>query len=446
MPTDTNFDDEERMAARILARLGESGGIAFVSSWGATALVGAAARVLARHEGQDDVAEAFGEWLLEQVEVAELFIEDEELARLIASEWQREPAQRKLVGARHAELEAALLADPDAPERYLVYGDWLQARGDVYGELIIQQVAAHGPEGTPARRRLATDFLSLHGETLLGPLAAYVGEVVHLDWWMGFVRAAKLEREPELRSTYEGPILLRWLLEQRASLVMRKLSLESLAPNHRGQLDEMLGVLAEHPPAKLESLRLGQGDAGEPGRVFAALPGLRELTVLCERMRHVPLHFPELRSLTLELGWTGEAIHALARSQLPRLDTLRLLAPAAHDLALLEQAQLPSLRHLQVRPRIDQVETLLRLTLLAKLETLDLSGSELDDELVAGILMPNLAALRGLRRLDLSDNALGDEAALAIESALAPGVVVIGEQTPVDHDAEDDEYYDDDME
>jgi uncharacterized protein (TIGR02996 family) len=445
VPTDTNFDDEERMAARILARLGESGGIAFVSSWGATALVGAAARVLARHEGQADVAEAFGEWLLEQVEVAELFIDDDALAQLIAAEWQREPAQRKHVGARNSELEAALLANPDEPERYLVYGDWLQARGDLYGELIIQQVAAHGPEGSPTRRRLADDFLTLHGETLLGPLAEYVGEVVQLDWWMGFVREAKLERKPELGSDHEGPILLRWLLEQRASLVLRKLSLESLARGGRGQLGEMMAVLVEHPPAKLASLRLGHGDAGEPTRLFAALPGLRELVILCERMRHVPLHLPELRSLTLELGWTGEAMHALAHSQLDRLESLQLLAPGAHDVSQLARAQLPSLRHLQLRPRMDQIETLIRLPLTAQLDTLDLSGSELDDELVQGILMPNLACLRRLRRLDLSDNALGEAAAMAIESALAPGVVVIGEQSPLEADDED-EYYDDDME
>lgn len=447
VPADTNYDEEERLAARILARLGESGGVAFVSSRGASALAGAAARVLARHEGSETVGETFAEWLLEQVEVAELFIDDEELALVIAAEWQRDSASRAPTQARNRELEAALLDGPDEPERYLVYGDWLQAQGDIYGEFIIQQAAAHGPEGNPSRTRLADDFLSEHGEQLLGPLAEYVGEALHLDWWMGFIRTARLEREPELHGDYEGPILLRWLLEQRASLLLRKLAFESLLGNRSGQIDEMIAVLAEHPPAKLESLAIGRGGTAELTPLLAALPQLRVLALLCERIRYVPLVFPRLRSLTLELGWTGEALAALAGSELPELESLQLLNPGAHDLATLERAVLPSLRHLQLRPRIEQVEVLVRMPLLSRLESLDLSGSELDDELVRGVLLPNLAHLRQLRRLDLSDNALGDEAAAAIEGAFASGVVVIGEQHPVDYDEdEDEEYYEDGME
>src|SRR5688572_17110671 len=38
---------------------------------------------------------------------------------------------------RNLELEAVIAADPDAVEPYLVYADWLQARGDPRGELIV---------------------------------------------------------------------------------------------------------------------------------------------------------------------------------------------------------------------------------------------------------------------------------------------------------------------
>lgn len=37
------------------------------------------------------------------------------------------------------ELEGAIAADPGDPNAYLVYADWLQARGDPLGELIVVQ-------------------------------------------------------------------------------------------------------------------------------------------------------------------------------------------------------------------------------------------------------------------------------------------------------------------
>jgi uncharacterized protein (TIGR02996 family) len=43
---------------------------------------------------------------------------------------------------RNPELEALIVADPDNQASYLVYGDWLLARGDIRGQLISLQIAA----------------------------------------------------------------------------------------------------------------------------------------------------------------------------------------------------------------------------------------------------------------------------------------------------------------
>src|SRR5688572_15486077 len=53
-------------------------------------------------------------------------------------------------GGANAELEAAIAADPDQPEPYLVYADWLQSQDDPRGELIVVQ---HGIYQKPEFRK-----------------------------------------------------------------------------------------------------------------------------------------------------------------------------------------------------------------------------------------------------------------------------------------------------
>ncbi|MFV8749746.1 hypothetical protein ACNOYE_04235 [Nannocystaceae bacterium ST9] len=447
MSREADFDEEERAAARILARLAESGGVEFVSSWGPSTLTRPAARVLARGEGNPELVEDFAEWLIAQIEVADMFVEDAELAAIIADEWRRAADPTPARVARNPELEADLLAHPDESERHLVYGDWLQAQGDLYGELIIRQIAAQGPDATPALIREAESFLSDRAAALLGRITEYLGVAIHLDWRMGFVHAARVAREPDDEGSYEGPILLRWLLEHRACLLLRSLEFESLLARRSDQLGEMIEVLAELPPARLQRLSIGPGEGDELTPLFAALPQLRELEVRSKHLRPVPLRFPELRSLVIELDRSSLALGLLLRSKLPRLESLTLLDPGMRDPEMLAQAEFPALRQLRLRAGLEIVDGLSRSPLLVGLEALDLSGSDLDDALVHEVILPNLARFRRLRTLDLSDNALGEDAVRALEAAFDPDVVVIGEQHPVDPNADDDEeYYDDVME
>lgn len=440
-----DLDDEERAAARILAKLAESGGVEFVSSWGPSTLAAAAARVLSRGVVGPELAAAFCEWLMAQIEVADVYVEDAELEAILAREWSRAAGRVVGVEARNPALEAELLAHPDDRERSLVYADWLQAQGDPFGELIVHQVAAHGPDATPARVRAADDFLADHAQALLGRMAEYLDSAIHLRWSNGFVREARLAREADDHGSYEGPILLAWLLEQRACLLLRALEFESLLAKRSGQLGEMIEVVAAHRPPHVRALTIGQGDEGELSPLFDALPDLRELNLVTARLRPVPLRFPQLRVLSLDLGWSGDAQAMLTRSTLPRLESLTVLGPSDPD--LLAQCDFSALRHLRLHTGFEQALALVRSPIVIGLETLDLSGSELDDAVVHDVILPNLGRLRHLRRLDLSDNALGEDAAAAIEAAFGPGVAVIGEQNPVDPEADgDDEYYDDVME
>lgn len=69
-------------------------------------------------------------------------------SRLLGREPRREPAPPSPppVVARDEALEATIARDPDALEPYLVYADWLQAKGDPRGDLIALQAEAarHG--------------------------------------------------------------------------------------------------------------------------------------------------------------------------------------------------------------------------------------------------------------------------------------------------------------
>src|ERR1043165_1674592 len=89
-----------------------------------------------------------------------------------------------MVAARNADLEAAIVADPEDEGPYLVYADWLQSRGDPRGELIVVQ-HARGPAWAKLRIR-ERELLSRYRDALLGPAALH-HDARHFDWRRGFI-------------------------------------------------------------------------------------------------------------------------------------------------------------------------------------------------------------------------------------------------------------------
>src|ERR1043165_6551684 len=93
-----------------------------------------------------------------------------------------------MVAARNADLEAAIVADPEDEGPYLVYADWLQSRGDPRGELIIVLHAlatARGPAWAKLRIR-EQELLSRYRQVLLGP-ASGNHDTGRFDWRRGFI-------------------------------------------------------------------------------------------------------------------------------------------------------------------------------------------------------------------------------------------------------------------
>src|SRR5688500_12141686 len=81
-----------------------------------------------------------------------------------------------------ADFVASISERPDDDAGYLVYGDFLQQRGDPRGELIALQ---HGADEVAVERHLAK-----HRAALLGRLADQIG--IEVEWHLGFVRRARI--------------------------------------------------------------------------------------------------------------------------------------------------------------------------------------------------------------------------------------------------------------
>jgi uncharacterized protein (TIGR02996 family) len=222
-------------------------------------------------------------------------------------------------------LERAVLADPDRADAYLVYGDWLAARGDPRGELVAVQ---HAVARAPGDERLRTREQQL----IAAARRAIPGDdSVRLCWRLGFVEQATVEVE---RCPGSAPELLHQLLQDPACRFIRSLVLEKTG--------ESVG-----PEALVLLLRESLGS-----------PLLERLSLDCHE---VPLEqltaLLSDRLVELSLRWrsglAGDALRALVARPWPRLVRLVLHAGDTQDhqdegglAALLNSAQLPRLRHL----------------------------------------------------------------------------------------------------
>jgi uncharacterized protein (TIGR02996 family) len=446
--------DADLTAARVLQRLVELEGIEFVSSHGFS-VVASSVSVYLRHTRYATNGSVFALWLMEIKEVRDLYLDDDQLEavlrEVLATHDDDDPAPT--IEARRPELEALLCDEPDKLEHRLVYADWLQGEHDPFGELIACQCAAAREPDNPTLERAAAATLAELTPALLGPLAEYLGSVVRLEWRCGFIEVATLGKSVDDHEPYEGAILLRWLLDHRAAMLLRELELRPIEHRQQDQYREMLAVLLERPRPLLRRLAIGDeapllaGEAGVLARLDELLPNLETLELRVRSVELDGLRHPRLRRLVWEGPLQQPRAAAWASFELPQLESLELGWLGGFELEpILATLELPSLRSLQVPGTAISVEWLARVAWRANLEHLDLSAGTLTDEharLLARLPWPSL------RSLDVSNNRLGAEG-IALLTDLAP-TVVIGAQRGAELDGdevdeEDDEYYDSAME
>jgi uncharacterized protein (TIGR02996 family) len=193
--------------------------------------------------------------------------------------------------ARNAALEAAILADPESPEPWLVFGDWLQQQGDPRGVLIMRCAAQRAAPKDPKLQRLLEVRLERFPEYFHGVLGK---QGITLRW--GFIhRIAMLAFD-------RGPGAPR--LEQclRARPQGRFVNtIELTVPD----LDRCVQVIGELAPETLRSLALVGTDR------------VKDLEPLVE-------HIGRLRQLSLIAGLSSRAFATLVDAPMPNVELLAL--------------------------------------------------------------------------------------------------------------------------
>jgi uncharacterized protein (TIGR02996 family) len=291
-----------------------------------------------------------------------------------------------------ASLESAIDDDPDDPAAYSVYGDWLQRRGDLRGELIALSLAAEAQRAADPRRKSPAQLalgklLKKHAAALLGSLARVVPDpgdptTPPVIWRHGFIARVDLAEAPASPAT---PIV-RDLLQHPSGRFLRELIVKT-----EGEGPAILELLEASAPRSLRELELhALVDLGDLGALWEPLARLHRLGLIGRRFELGELHLPELRRARFAAAeLSGSCVRAIARAPFPHLERLELrFGGRGADLAtfddlrpLLQRTDLPALTHLKLKraPYAGSiVRALVNAPLAQNLVVLDLSHGSLN--------------------------------------------------------------------
>jgi uncharacterized protein (TIGR02996 family) len=299
------------------------------------------------------------------------------------------------------ELLAAIVAAPDDADNYLVYGDWLQSRGDPRGELI----ALHHAGEVDRANRLAF--------SLLPPLiAGALDRGLRLDWRLGFVERARLGRL-DSASDAEARNVLDALLADPAGRVLRELVLDICVWDRWVYMERLWGALAAAPvPPPLRRLQIGDFvdrtylrvpypdrdisavEVGDLSGLWTRLPQLEELELQGCHFQLGALDSPRLRSVELCTSTCGD--EHLAAIRAPNLERLIVWCGDGEYGGGVTYAGLADLLR-RLPP------TLVELGIMNTVHSDDIAK-----------LLPKLPVARQLRALDLGLGMLGDAGAFEL--------------------------------
>jgi uncharacterized protein (TIGR02996 family) len=342
------------------------------------------------------------DWLVDQSEVAELYLDEEELRHRFRGVLARMRGDAT-PSRHHPELAAAIVAAPDDEQAWSVYADWLEEQGDPRGELMSLQLRRGAKkqdkqEGLEARE---TALLARHRRHFFGdlPVDAGADDRVRVTFRRGFFDEARLSHPVDLKS----------LLELESSRFLRTLVARCY------EVAQVAEILGERPlPATLRHLEIGvpiERYAPERGRIDlgVATRGLRHLERLAVRCHEIALSSLETPALReLEIGARQLELHAQGFASLRGLELLDIQAEdisGTEVLSALFEAPPPRLHALTIRnvrgaPTVHQLlPALLGSPLAGMLRSLDLSESLLADDDARALL----AAKKKLARLETLD-------------------------------------------
>lgn len=336
---------------------------------------------------------------------------------------------------RHAGLEAAIAAAPTDAERWLVYADWLQQQGAPRGELIRLDVELARTTDDARRAELRAQAEAL-ARTL--PFDAALGAGARRTF--GFVTGATLGYSVDDFVAEHAADALAGDLARLGPLLLdddaRYLAELVLQTTGDGDWSAALRLIRAHAPASLERLTLYARQSAELPGGEVLPPSLRALRLEAGQLGAEPLRAPALARLDVEAaGFEPSVTDALGASELSALKAFRFSArytPLAPALRPLLSARWPALEQLALHGLVlwpEDLKALARSSVMAGLESLDLSSSafpEPSSEVVVTGLVAVARAARALKRLDVSGCQVPPSSVRALRATL-PGVAVEAE-------------------
>lgn len=321
-------------------------------------------------------------------------------------------------------LEKELDEHPDDEKRWLVYADWLQAEGDLRGELITRQHTGTKEE--------FQSFVTEHLDQLFPGCADEIrggGQIpeLELEWRHGFVIGATIASLNAERAVVLGDVVGK-LLPLPVCRFIRRLSfglnhgVTSYGANQNDYAPVVNALITQPRLKRIHRLEFGvqeielDDDYNEPEPLHAwgdlsalwpHVPQLRELMVMGSEGILGELELPELRSVNLQLEVPNESetFSEILAARWPKLERFELwdstgvveLDPFLHVLSTLP------VKHLAL-PGTYEVEALLKALVqspvLQRLEVLDLNRSRAAP--AVDWLVANVKSFRHLKRLDLT--------------------------------------------
>ena len=249
----------------------------------------------------------------------------------------REGAQSATLPAfGQTDLEAALRANPDDRDIYLVYADWLSEQGDDWGQLIVvqDQIETLPRFGSSERRaeltrsetlllfRLSARLWGVLGETVFSESTQkYLSDLVDATWKRGFLHTVRLRNVDA--DTFRT--IVSTLPELPIARILRVLTFEDIAWE-----DEMLDLVVAQRWPMLERLEIFGGDDFDAARLaplFTRLPqarhlilwGVRNADVLADAIVKSPIA-SQLLTMLLRRHDLSEAGRVTLQQLAPRTD------------------------------------------------------------------------------------------------------------------------------
>jgi uncharacterized protein (TIGR02996 family) len=385
-------------------------------------------RDLAKHIeslGRPPTGHELEDWLGEHNQVTELYASASLLDELVYRYLTPPPPDVPITEQRHEALEAEIRQSLAAPEPYLVYADWLQERGDPFGELLALGVAATKSGAEEDQLRFER-YRKLHEARFLDNVKLAGLEV---QWRHGVMSSIEetLAVDTIPLATWEKLFRLR-VCGYLESLTLRfscTHDLDQLMHEHATHTIRSVTLEGyQHWPEQLmkrelQSLRVGGGRLVIARDTLPKTLDRLDLSVR-ELVVETSLALP-VRELRVVLA--DGIVETLQQLKLPKLERLAItnITSPSTLFALLEQLELPALAHLAIGDGVLDAKTfgkLAKLPLAKHLTSLALTNLELSDETIAAMTRTKLEALA---ELDLSFNELSREG-LDAARAIAPTV------------------------